>query len=225
MSADKHGLNTITIADKEYLLAGGDKAHLVAEASDATAARAALLPWRFERDAPWQQAYELLDLQTARWSHKTLCGREWREMEPGDGPGFVTWSQPVHGPSCKSCLRIVGRDLASRAPDDRIPFVASLAVQEVVELSSSRIDGVPGDQAEALRVALRNELRRRGLRGRTHVHGSIVFVVSDDAWGVLPQSRRDALDQEAAEVISSAIFDAYINPPRRGIHWDTWRAP
>lgn len=225
MSTARHGANTITIGGKEYLLAGRDKTHLVAEASDAAAGRPAISSWRFERDEWWQDAYDTARLQEPRWGRKTLCGRKWQEMHPGDGPSPVTWSTPAHAPNCRSCLRIATRDLATRPPDERIPLVTALAVQEVVEMSFTRIDGVPGDQAESLRTAIRKELRRRGLQGSTHLLGNTVFVVSDDAWQALPQSERDALDRQAADVIGATLAGDDPLPPRHRLHWDTWRVP
>lgn len=222
MNKGKHGANAITIAETEYLLAGGNETHLVAETSDAGQGRPAISSHRFEAKEAWQSAYAIEELQEPRWSPKTICGRDWQSMELGDGPTWDLSREPVYAPSCRSCLRIASRGLSSRPPDDRIPLVAALAVQEVVETSFARVDGVPGDQAEALRAAIRKELRRHGLRGRTYLLRTTVFVSSDDAWDALSTSEQEAFRDGAADAIERAIFDEASSPQPREISWDTW---
>lgn len=142
-------------------------------------------------------------------------------MEPGDGPGLVPWSTPVYAPSCRICLRVASARLASRPDDDRIPLVAALAVQEVVEYGETRVNEVPGDQAEPLRAAIRSELRRHNLRGRTHHFQETVFVISDDAYGALPQQQKDAIHQQLTRALDW-LSDSPGPPTRTGINWNTW---
>jgi hypothetical protein len=221
---NRYGVNTITIVEERFLLAGGNAAHLVREAVSTESGRPAVPPWRFDRVEEWQSHYDSDQLQAPRWSERTLCGRDWQEMEPGDGPGLVPWSRPVHAPSCLNCLRIASRQLESRPPDERISLVAALAMHEVLEFGESRVEGVPGDQTEALRAALRKELRRMNLRGRTYHLGSTVHVMSQDAWDALPKDRKDDLRQGLIQALTY-LSDDRDSPSQTGINWDTWRVP
>lgn len=217
-----HGVNTITIAGEPFLLATGNVSHLVAEAEDTEAARPAVDPSRWEHVEQWQASYDRSELEAPRWSQRTLCGRDWSGMAPGDGPGFVPWSTPVYAPSCRTCLRVTSGRLESRPHDDRIPLVAALAVQDVVEYGETWVNEVPGDQAEALRVAIRRELRRHNLRGRTHHFRESVFVISDDAYDALPQQKKDAIHQQLTNALDW-LSDEPGPPTRTGVNWNTWR--
>jgi hypothetical protein len=214
-------VNTITVAGELFLLVGGGKAHLAAEANNAESARPAVSSWRFDEGEKWQDSYDLDQLGEPRWNQRTLCGWDWQEMEPGDGPGLLPWGTHVHAPDCRSCLRIVSRNFESQPGDERIPLVVGLAMQEVLEFGSSRVDGVPGDQAEALRTAFRAELRRRKLRGRTYLRETTLFVVSEDAWSALPQDRSSALNQEIS-VALNWLSEHDTAPARRGVDWSIW---
>lgn len=190
-----YGANTIMIADEPFLLAGHEATHLVAEGHDRDTARPAVESWQWEAAEEWQASYDRPQLEAPRWNQRTLCGRDWSTMAPADGPGFSPWSLPIHAPSCRSCLRVVSSRLQSRPLDDRIPLIANLVLMEVIEHGDSRVDGVPGDQVEGLRAAIRAELRRRCLRGRTYLYGETVFVESDDAYNALPEKRKDEIQQ------------------------------
>lgn len=221
MTEHLHGVNAITISGEPFLLAGGDASHLVAEAKDTEAGRPAVEPSRWEQVADWQASYDRSELESPRWSERTLCGRTWSGMEPGDGPGFVPWSVPVYAPTCRTCLRVASAFLASRPDDDRIPLVAALAVQEVVEYGETRVNEVPGDQAEPLRAVIRSELRRHHLRGRTHHFAETVIVISDDAYDTLPQQQKDAIHQQLTRALDW-VSDEAGHPIRTGINWNTW---
>jgi hypothetical protein len=228
MPENLHGVNTITIENEALLLAGGgDATHLVAECQDQDMARPAVEPWQWEVAEGWQASYDRSELESPRWSQRTLCGRDWSRMESADGPGFSPWSEPVYAPNCRSCLRIVSNRLESCPPDDRIPLVASVVLQEVMEHGHSRVDGVPGDQAEALRVAIRGEMRRHQLRGRTYLLGETVFVESDDAYDALPENRKDEIQQQLMDALDHWFDPTGDNDPplTRVIRWDTWRVP
>lgn len=221
MTEHLHGVNTITIAGEPYLLAGGDASHLVAEAENTKAGRPAIDPSHWELLQDWQASYDRSELESPRWSQRTLCGRTWSGMEPGDGPGFVPWSTPVYAPSCRTCLRVASARLESRPDDDRIPLVAALVVQEVVEHGETWVNEVPGDQAEALRTAIRRELRRHNLRGRTHHFEETVYVISDDAYEALPQQQKDAIHQQLTRALDW-LSDEPGPLTRTGINWNTW---
>lgn len=227
MPENLYGVNTITIEDEHFLLAGDEATHLVAKSQDQGTARPAIESWQWEVAEGCQASYDRSELEAPRWSHRTLCGRDWSRMEPADGPGFSPWSRPIYAPSCRSCLRIVSSRLQSPPLDDRIPLVASLVLQEVVEHGDSRVDGVPGDQVEALRVAIRAELRRHQLRGRTYHFGETVFIESDDAYNALPEKRKDEIQQHVMDALNSMMnaHHGWRSSPPRGISWDTWRVP
>jgi hypothetical protein len=224
MAEPVHGVNTITIAGEPFLLAMGIASHLVAEVKGNESGRPAVEPWRFERVEDWQASYDRKELQAPRWRQRTLCGRDWSAMARGDGPGLVPWSSPVYAPNCRTCLRIASRRLESRPADDRIPLVAALAMQEVLEYGESRVDGVPGDQAEALRAALRQELQRHGLRGHTYHLREVVFVISEDAYKAVPQERKDELQQQLMRALDW-VSDEPSPPIQTGISWKTWELP
>jgi hypothetical protein len=223
-----HGVNSILIKDEPFLLAAGaDATHLVAESRDQDMARPALEPWHWTMSEEWQDRYNREELKARRWSQRTLCGRDWSRMEPADGPGFSPWSVPGYAPSCRSCLRIVSVRLESGAPDDRIPLVATLVLQDVIDHGDSRVDGVPGDQVDALRAAIRSELRHHNLRGRTYLYGESLFVISEDAYDALPEKRKAEIHQHLMDALDSMFkgTDGRQPSPPRGISWDTWRVP
>lgn len=221
-----HGVNAIPIGDESYLLAGGEASHLVAEARDDETARPAVETWHWNTAEEWQSAYSRAELEEPRWKERTLCGRDWINMEPADGPGLSAWSSPVYAPSCRTCLRIVSSRLESHPPDDRIPLVATLVLQEVLEHGQSRVDGVPGDQAEALRGAIRRELRGHNLRGRTYLQNETVYAESDGAYEALPDQRKDEIQQQVLNALDSLFKATDGRPPHpQVVSWDTWRVP
>lgn len=77
---------------------------------------------------------------------------------------------------------------------------------------------MPGDQVEALRAALRTELRRLKLRGRTYVQDKVVFVVSDDAFSA---EKHDAIHRTAVESLDYLTRNR-TSQEQFGIRWDTW---
>jgi hypothetical protein len=141
-------------------------------------------------------------------------------MEAGDGPPFNAAGAAVYAPNCNNCLRIVSSRLEGVAPDDRIPLVASLVVTEVLADAGTVITGVPGDQLEALRAAIRQQCRKLGIPCRTYPAGGDLHVVSERLWDDMPPDQKAEIESQAA----SAIEDAIQGRPvvRRGIAWNTW---
>lgn len=214
-----HGLNELSIAGKRYLLVGVSSSHLAGPAVGAFGARGALAAWRTGVE-PWAASYDLDTLFAPIWNPRTLCGLEWIEMEPGDGPPFDPAGTSVHAPSCRNCLRIVSRDLASATPDDRIPLIVGFVVDEVLAEAGSLVTGVPGEQLEALRSAIRQRLRSLGIPFRTYPLGGDLHVVSEALWDEMPEDRKAEIGAQAAEAVADAIQG---RPARgRGIDWDTW---
>jgi len=214
-----HGLNDLTIGGVRYLIVGVSSSHLAGLAEGKVRGRHALAEWRTGTE-PWAASYDLDALFDPIWNPRTLCGREWVEMESGDGPPFGVGGGGVYAPSCKNCLRIVSRDLGGVAPDERIPLVVGLVVTEVLSEAATVITGVPGQQLEALRAAIRRRFRSIGVSCRTYPIGGDLHVVSEQVWDNLPPERKSEMDAQAA----AAIADAIQGQPavRRGIAWDTW---
>lgn len=165
-----HGLNELRIGGVRHLLVGVSASHLADRAGVDAAARPALAEWR-TRTEPWATSYDLDELFDPIWNPRTLCGLEWIEMEPGDGPPFDRGGTSVHAPSCKNCLRIVSRHLARVIPDDRIPLIVGFVVDEVLAEAGTVVMGVPGEQLEPLRSAIRRRLKSLGVPFRTYTLG------------------------------------------------------
>lgn len=214
-----HGLNEFSIAGKRYLLVGVSASHLAGLAGGDVPGRGALAEWRTGVE-PWAASYNLDSLRDPIWNPRTLCGLEWIEMESGDGPPFDPAGTSVHAPSCRNCLRIVYRDLESVTPDDRIPLIVGFVVDEVLAEAGSVVTGVPGEQLEPLRSAIRQRLRSLGIPFRTYPLGGDLHVVSEELWDDMPEDRKAEIGAQAAEVIADAIQGLPV--PRRGIDWGTW---
>jgi hypothetical protein len=214
-----HGLNELSIAGKRHLLVGVSTSHLAGLAGGGVPGRGALEEWPTGVE-PWAASYDLDLLLDPIWSPRTLCGLEWIEMEPGDGPPFDPRGASVHAPSCKNCLRIVSRDLDSVAPDDRIPLIVGFVMDEVLAEAGSVVTGVPGEQLEPLRSAIRQRLRSLGVPFRTYPLGGDLHVVSEELWDDMPEDRKAELGARAAEAIADAIQGRPAR--RRGIDWGTW---
>ncbi len=216
---EPHGLNELHIGGFRYLLVGVSSTHLAALAEGEVQGRSALTEWRTGTEA-WADSYDLDALFDPIWNPRTLCGREWIEMEPGDGPPFNALRVGVYAPSCKNCLRIISSSLEGVAPDERIPLIVGLVVTEVLADTGTVVTGVPGQQLDALRAAIRQRFRSIGVSCRTFPIGSDLHVVSDQVWDELPPERKSEMDAQAASAIGDAIQGWSV--PRRGIAWDTW---
>lgn len=216
---EPHGPNDLNIGGVRYLLVGMSSSHLAGLAEGDVRGRHALAEWRTGTE-PWAASYDLDTLFDQIWNPRTLCGLEWIEMEAGDGPPFNAAGAGVYAPSCKNCLRIVSNRLDGVAPDDRIPLVASLVVTEVLADAGTVVTGVPGDQLEALRAAIRQQCRKLGIPCRTYPAGGDLHVVSERLWDDMPPDQKAEIESQAA----SAIEDAIQGRPvvRRGIAWNTW---
>ena len=141
-------------------------------------------------------------------------------MEPGDGTPFDRGGTSVHAPSCRSCLRSVSRHLASVIPDDRIPLIVGFVVDEVLAETGTVAMGVPGEQLEPLRAAIRRRLRSLGVPFRTYPLGGDLHVMSEELWDDIPEGRKAEIGARTAAVIADVIQGRPV--PRRGIDWVTW---
>lgn len=214
-----HGLNELAIAGVRYLLVGVSSSHLAGLAEGDEPRRGALAEWRTGTE-PWAASYDLDALVATIWNPRTLCGLGWIEMEPGDGPPFDRGGTSVHAPSCRNCLRIVSRHLASVTPDDRIPLIVGFVVDEVLAEAGTVVMGVPGEQLEPLRAAIRRRLRSLGVPFRTYPLGGDLHVMSEELWDDIPEGRKAEIGARTAAVIADVIQGRPV--PRRGIDWVTW---
>lgn len=88
----RHGVNSIEMDGKPYLLAVISGSHLVPEALSDEQAWPAVSEWLVEMGGDWQLGYDMSELTAERWRSTTLCGREWLEMRAGDGPPIASTS-------------------------------------------------------------------------------------------------------------------------------------
>jgi len=99
-------------------------------------------------------------------------------------------------------------------------LIVGFVVDEVLAEAGSVVTGVPGEQLEPLRSAIRQRLRSLGIPFRTYPLGGDLHVVSEELWDDMPEDRKAEIGAQAAE----AIADAIQGRPalRRGIDWGTW---
>ncbi|MGA9278537.1 hypothetical protein [Ilumatobacter sp.] len=87
-------------------------------------------------------------------------------------------------PTCHQCLAVIDKAFPTPVPDSRVGVLADLAATAVNDHGTAEIVGVPGDQMNALRRAVRAELRRRfGFSTRTFTQDGLLVVSS-------PETRR-----------------------------------
>lgn len=148
-----------------------------------------------------------------------MCGRRWQIMRAGDGPPIGPFAHSAHAPDCKTCLRIMSTELKSSPVDDRIGLVASLAIEEATQRGSANISGVPGDQVDALRSAIREAFRGQGLRCETYATDGLVIVwLRDD----LPIEGQADLKRELIETLGRFETGTASDPVDRTIQWSMW---
>ena len=170
-------VNAISVMDHNLLLVatGGGETHLAAEA-DGDERRAAVNVHRSEPPSPPEviAGYDQAALHHERWSPKTLCGRQWVEMEAGEGGVFRRWQEVSLAPTCRSCLRVVDRWFPESDAPNGMELLASIVADKVEAFGSSRVFGVPAEHVEKFRRAARKSLRVRGHRSETHVVNAVV---------------------------------------------------
>jgi len=80
--------------------------------------------------------------------------------------------------------------------------------------------GVPGEQLEPLRAAIRRRPRSLCVPFRTYPLGGDLHVVSGELWDDIPEGRKAEIGARTAAVIADVIQGRPV--PRRGIDWGTW---
>ncbi len=227
MSVESADLNAIEIGGQSLLLGeagGGLAVHLVPAANGSPEARAAVpATWLDPAGRGYVESitnYSRALLLKACWSPRTLCGIEWQGMAAGEGGPLWASQESALAPTCRRCLTSLDRRFPDPTPDDRIGLLAVLIAQAVEEHGSAEVIGVPGDQLKPLRVAARQELRRRlGHDGKTYSHADFLLVTCDEA---TEQARLDM----AAEAIKSMPLGIPDGRPQDDsgwrLRWDTW---
>ena len=210
-------LNALNIADRPMLLtrtATGTAIHLAPEVAG-TDARAAT-PDGVDRSRQ-EPADELLD---NRWSPVALCGRAWTVMADdfADHTGRVV-ARP-EAPTCRQCLAVIDKAFPTPVPDGRIGVLAGLAASAVHDHGTAEVVGVPGDQMNALRSAVRSALRQRfGFSTRTFAQDGLLVVSSPET--------RHLIEQTAARAIADLDLDdrTKVDDSDWRFHWTSWSQP
>jgi hypothetical protein len=174
MNPDTHGPNTIDINGAAMLLTttgGGTAVHLTRVADNPRDGREAVPDFYFDAEDRIPAYYDRAALLKPQWSETTLCGRQWAVMVGGDGGAVGRYGQTAFAPSCRRCLALIDRHFPQPEPDDRLALVAQLAADIVLNRHGyAEIHGVPGDQQDQLRKAVRIRIRQRtGFTVRTHM--------------------------------------------------------
>lgn len=216
------GLNTIDIAGTSFLLAEGVYAdHLVGEAREGPARPA------FDADffgpAAVGSTYDVAELSARRWAQRTLCGYEWAVMAAGDAGPLLPGQAIVTAPSCKTCLRLVTRTFPKAAPDPRVGRLARLVSHKVAERGYAEVVDTPGEQLDALRAAIRADMRRLGHRVRTLVMADRLCVMSDDVWAALSEAEQLARMSDGLQAVGTADAGRASEPPWR-FSWRDWES-
>jgi hypothetical protein len=229
-----HGINTLTIGDREYLLVetgGGSAIHLAREALAADDLARAAVPSNFLDDdaslyEPTAALYDQAALLAVRWQTTTLCGREWALMAAGEPGPIHRWQEEANAPTCRACMRSVDRFFPPPQPDERVGVLARLVAEAIVKHGTAEVIGVPGDQLLGFRSRVRAEVRKRGIRQlNTFVRGDLFVAISDEAYEAIPPEIRDERDRDVARALDAAYRGA---PSQRRsdqpwhFHWRAW---
>ena len=227
MNPDAHGPNTIDINGAAILLTttgGGTAVHLTRATENPSDGRGAVLDFYFDTEDRVPAGYDRAALLKPQWSETTLCGRQWAVMVGGDGGAVGRYGQTAFAPTCRRCLTLIDRHFPQPKPDDRLALVAQLAADIVLDRHGyAEIQGVPGDQQDQLRKAVRIRIRQRtGFTVRTHMINGIVDIECDEAY----QKYADQHGRAAAEAMSAALSGEPIPHRERDwvIRWATWGA-
>lgn len=211
--------NTIAIHDRNYVLAwaGASAAHLVAAADPDDAAR----PIVDHADAVLNPAYEASALTDASWSPRTLCGRdEWVMCPTEAGRAFQSmWNgreEAVPAPTCRRCLRILDKQFAPPAADERLGWNVIRSVEELEQWGCLHILGVPADQAELLRKKLRAEARRRGWKFQSTVADSQLIASCENA---LSPERREFVVHDSMQRMRAMASGSELPRPSWRFEW------
>lgn len=231
MNHVRHGVNAFRVGDVELLLTvirGGEAVHLARVADPQDAGRSAVHESYFDpsnpRSAAVERSYDRAALLAPQWEPVTLCGREWAVMVPGEGgPWNELGERVAFAPNCRCCLAVMDKLFPTPSPDERLPLVAQLVAEAILEHGHAEVRGVPGDQQHSVRTAVRTLVcRRAGQSCRSYVHESMIFFVSEAIYAEHAEENNRA----ANEVIDLALSSGDLTPvsePAWRLSWDTWK--
>ncbi len=120
-------------------------------------------------------------------------------------------------PTCRQCLAVIDKAFPTPTPDSRIGVLADLAATAVHDHGTAEIVGVPGDQINALRSAVRSALlQRSGFSTRTFTQDGLVVVSSPDT--------RHLIEQTSASAMADLDLEDRTEVDDSGwrFHWATW---
>ena len=207
-------LNSLTIAGQTMLLTktpSGIAVHLTT--TDATAGARAAIP----DCEDWPRKAVTDEMLKKRWSPVSLCGRTWDAVAVGFEDHTGRSVDRPEAPTCRTCLAAIDKSFPTPTPDDRIPVMADLAATAINEHGTAEIVGVPGDQMNALRSAVRTELRRRfGFSTRTFTQDGLLVASSPEA--------RHLIEQPASRAMADLDLDDRTKVDDSGwrFHWTAW---
>lgn len=228
----RFGVNAVDALGTLLLLTttgGGDAVHLSLEVERPGGGRSAVHGFWFDPDNEWyvltRRRYDRAELLEQRWARTTLCGREWAAMIGGDGGPLFEHDPVAFAPTCRRCLALMDAHFPAPVVDDRLPLLAEVVADTLVEHGYAEVHGVPGDQQVALRSAVRARVRERtGHASRTLVRDSRVVVTCDALYA--------EHEQEYARLVADALEEAFApdaQPGRRRrqvpawvVSWGTW---
>lgn len=223
------GVNAISVLGHDLLLVevgGGAETHLAATADDASA-RAALAVGRTDpsrlRDVVGAR-YDEAALLESRWAASTLCGRVWYEMAASEAGTLRRWQEVSVAPTCRSCLRVVDTWFPTAQAPAGIELLAAIVTERVEAFGSAHVTGVPAENLEAVRRAVRKHLRAKGFRSETHVVNAVVHVISHDAYAAIdPALTKEWINQAVSRIGSGTGGDEQtLDTARDAVDWNTW---
>jgi len=231
MDESRHGPNTIDVNGITMLLTdggGGNAVHLTRLADPGTTGRGALYDFYLDdkhlQDMPTRANYDRDALLDPRWSNKTLCGRQWVMMIGGDGCSVSQWDadETAFAPTCRRCLAAMDKLFPPPAPDPRLPVIARVVADLIIEHGFAEVHHIPGDQVETLRKQIRKLVRAdSGHPIETHHLADVLYLACDPIY----QTHAMEYQREAVEALSNYLHgDGVPREPKARISWTTWSA-
>lgn len=229
MDQPGYGANTIEANGISMLLtvAGGDAVHLTRLADPGVLGRAAIDD-RYLDDSqlsqvPTRANYDRDALLAPRWSDKTICGRDWAMMIGGEGGTLGQWDDvTAFAPTCRKCLASLDKLFPAPTDNERLPLIAQVVADLIVEHGFAEIHDVPGDQLAALRKQIRAKVRAAtGHPIETHHINDVLYLSCD------PIYRTHAVEyqREAVQAVQDLLSgDGTLTPmdPKSTASWTTW---
>lgn len=224
-----YGVNAIEVNGITLLLTDGGSGgavHLTRLADPGTPGRGAVHDFYLDeqhlRAVPTRANYDRVALLAPRWSDKTICGCGWVMMIGGEGGSLSEWDaeETAFAPTCRRCLAAMDKLFPSPAPVERLPLIAQVVADLIIEHGFAEVHHVPGDQLAALRKQIRKLVRSQtGHPIETHHLGDVLYLSCN------PIYRTHALEyqREAVESLSTFLHgDGTPREPKARVSWTTW---